>query len=705
MIDGRSHAPIVGAAVTVVGWRGVERTDATGHFRWTVAPPPGPVTIIVMLPDGRVARPIWLRTWDPAGGLVLVAEAAMAEAVTISGVAPAIDSAPAASTTFLSGADLDLRAPATLSQALENVPGVNFLSEGQGAVPAIRGLARGRALILVDGSRVTTERRAGPNASFLDPGAIGSVEVARGPGSVAYGSDAFGGVIAVRTRRPDYRSPLRARASGTLGAGVPERRADVELSAGYGSGGVLVSVRARELGDYRAPTGVVPNSAWRDGGIRASWEHDTGRRVWSVGWNTGLGRSIGRPRSDSAAILATSPYENSHRLTWTYDARSAGWFSNVRVAGLFGRAAERTEQDRLATARQPRNVARSDVSSREAQFRVTGEHGFGRTRLQLGADLQGRYGLEALDTTIAYSVTGAVASTQTNFSIASAHRTGLGVFAQADTWVTPRLQLSGGLRADTVQNTSTGGYFGNRQVGNSALAGLAGATVVLTARATLTAQVARGFRDPSLSDRFYRGPVGRGFIEGNPDLRPETSRQVDLTARWDTRRVRLSGAYYDYRITNLVERFVVGTGNFYFRNRGAARLRGAELEAKTGLSHGVFVDLSAQVSRGRDADAGTPLDDIAPRSIAVVVRHATGRRLTSYLRGAAGGRHDAAGPSEVPTPAFVTLDAGAAWHWSTRVEVRGTARNLLDQRVYSSAGPRWVYAPGRSASATLAIGF
>ena len=61
----------------------------------------------------------------------------------------------------------------------------------------------------------------------------------------------------------------------------------------------------------------------------------------------------------------------------------------------------------------------------------------------------------------------------------------------------------------------------------------------------MTAQVARGFRDPILSDRFYRGPVGRGFIEGNPDLKPETSLQFDrrraLHRRPDsTRRRRLS---------------------------------------------------------------------------------------------------------------------------------------------------------------------
>jgi outer membrane receptor protein involved in Fe transport len=571
-------------------------------------------------------------------------------------------------------------------------------------VPAIRGLARGRSLILIDGSRVSTERRAGPNASFLDAAAISTIEVARGPGSVAYGSDAFGGVIAVRTRRPDYRSPLQARVSGTLGGGIPEARGEIQVSSGYGSGGVLVSVRAREFGDYRAPTGVVPNSGWRDGDLSALWEQQTGDGVWYVGWQTGLDREVGRPRSDSATIRATTPYEDSHRLTVSYEGRSAGWFRNVRVGGLFGSSRERTDQDRLASARQPRSLSRADMSSFESQLRVTADHGFGRVRLQLGADYQGRHRLEASDTTIAYTLAGAIASVQANPSIESARRNGLGVFGQADAQATSRLRLSGGLRADTVRNTNVGGFFGDRRADNSALAGLASATLTLTPRTTMTAQIAHGFRDPTLSDRFYRGPVGRGFIEGNPDLQPETSRQVDLTGRWDNGSLRISGAYYDYRIANLVERYLAGTGSFFFRNRGAARLRGAEVEAQAGLSHGFVVNLSAQLSRGQDADDSTPIDDVAPDSIAVVVRHSNGR-VASYLRAAAMARHDAAGPSEVPTPGFVAVDAGAVWHWSSRFDVRGLVRNLLDERAYASAGPRWVYGPGRNGSLAFMLKF
>ena len=51
------------------------------------------------------------------------------------------------------------------------------------------------------------------------------------------------------------------------------------------------------------------------------------------------------------------------------------------------------------------------------------------------------------------------------------------------------------------------------------------------------------------------------------------------------------------------------------------------------------------------------------------------------------------------------VDAGTVWHWSRRVEMRASMRNLLDQPSYSNAGPRWVYSSGRNGSITLDVVF
>jgi hemoglobin/transferrin/lactoferrin receptor protein len=624
--------------------------------------------------------------------------------VDVIGAAPAIDVSAGASTSLLTAGDISIRHAMNIGEILENVPGVSVISEGQSATPAIRGLARGRTSIMVDGSRASSERRAGANASFLDPAIVERVEVSRGPASVAYGSDAMGGVIAVRTRRPDYTRPLQVRFAGTLGGGLPEASGDLEVTAGYGRGGVLAGARIREFDSYGSPEGTVPNSGWRDRGVRLRWEHATKSAEWSLGWQTDLGRDIGRPRSDADVIRVTSPSEDSHRLTMSYGRRSLAGLDRIRVDGLVGSVRQQTNQDRLSSPARPRSLEQAEVQSREFQLRGTADRTFGSARFQFGADVDGRYGLDATDTIVSYNLAGAVATTQETASIEHATRTNAGVFTQADVHAVRRLRLSGGIRADTVHSANRGGYFGNREVTHAAVSGSAAATFTVVESLALTGQISRGFREPMLLDRFYRGPVGRGFIEGNPELAPETSRQFDVVARYDTGRLVLSGAFYDYRISNLIERYQSGPNNFLFRNRSTARIRGAELEARVALARAFAVSVTAQSSRGRDDDDGTPIDDIVPASIGVVMRHGL-RAVSSYVRITASASHDAAGPSEVRTPGYALVDAGAAWRVMRHLEIVGTARNLLDSAYYSSAGPRWVYAPGRRGSVTVVARF
>ena len=703
VVDARTRAPIPNADVTIVGQRGSVRTGPDGRFEWALPAEP-PLVFVVILPKGFVSRAVHVTTLDEAGGVTLLVEAAVAESVDVTGTAPSIDVAAGASTSLLTAADIGIRHPMTVGEILENVPGVSVISEGQSATPAIRGLARGRTSIMVDGNRASGERRAGANASFLDPAILERVEVARGPASVAYGSDAMGGVIAVRTRRPDYTRPLQARFAGTLGGGFPEASGDLEVSAGYGRGAVLAGVRARDFDSYDSPAGPVPNSGWSDHGARLRWEHATTSADWSVGWQTDRSRDIGRPRSDADVIRVTSPAEDSHRLTMSYGRRSLAGFDRIRLDSLVGSLRQQTNQDRLPAPARPRSLEQAEVKSREFQFRATADRIFGSARFQFGADVDGRYGLESTDTVVSYNLAGAVASTETTPSIEDASRTNAGVFTQADVQAARRLRLSGGIRADAVRSANRGGYFGDRESTHSALSGLAAATFTVVKSLAVTGQVSRGFREPMLLDRFYRGPVGRGFIEGNPDLEPETSIQFDLAARYDTGRLLFSGAFYDYRISNLIERYQSGPNSFLFRNRGTARIRGTELEARAGLPRAFAVSLTAQSSRGRDDDDGTPIDDVPPASIGVVMRHGL-PAVSSYVRVTAFASHDAAGPSEVPTPGYWLVDAGAAWQLTRHLQIVGTARNLVNDSYYSSAGPRWVYAPGRRGSVTVVVRF
>lgn len=62
-------------------------------------------------------------------------------------------------------------------------------------------------------------------------------------------------------------------------------------------------------------------------------------------------------------------------------------------------------------------------------------------------------------------------------------------------------------------------------------------------------------------------------------------------------------------------------------------------------------------------------------------------------------------PAGGGSPGNPKPDGGAAWHVTRHLQIVGTARNLLNDSYYSSAGPRWVYAPGRRGSVTVVVRF
>lgn len=700
----RDGKPVPNATVSILGRTGEAITNQDGRFVWQ-PDPPTPFEILVIDSAGSYSRPILIEALDPTVELVVTIAPILNESVTVSGSAPSIESTPGAATSSLSARDVAVRQPANLMQAIENVAGVNQVSEGQAAVPAIRGLARGRTLILIDGARVSSERRAGASATFLDPSLIESVDVSRGPGSVAYGSDAFGGVISVRTRRVMPGSPWAFQFSGTVGAGMPERRGAIEVAKGLPAGGVLFAAHVREAGDWDSPDGEVFNSGFGDRGFMLRAEQKVGAGYLTAGWQSDFGRDIERPRNNSRTVRFYYPYEDSHRFTAGYEARNVLGLQRLAVTGFVGRYQQRTDQDRFPTATTARSIERADVAANDFHVRSFLEKLVGRSRVEFGVDINGRFGLTAIDDVIQFDPAGGVASTRPNMSIDTARRVDNGVYASIESAVSPLLVVSGGVRGDYVTTSNDGGHFGDRSTGHGAGSGYGSATVGSFGGFSLTAQVARGFRDPVLSDRYYRGPTGRGFITGNPDLNPETSLQLDLGVRYVSQRFRLATFYYQYRIHDLIERYEATTDFFFLRNRGTARVRGFEVEAQATLPGAIAVDLAAQAAEGRALDDAAYLDDISPVNLMATVRRQFGTRGFGQVRAAFYSDDEHFGPTEMAVPGYTLLDAAVGYQVTKPLELRIQARNLLNETYFASQDVRAVFAPGRSASLAATVKF
>ena len=702
MLEG-SRAPVADATVSIVGVAGTARTDTDGRFTWAPAPQP-PFQAIVVLSGGQVTRPIVVETLQE-GTTVIEVKSLTDEAVTVLGAAPSVTTAPASATTILSRTQIAQRNPENLMQALETVPGINQVSEGHASVPAVRGLARGRTLFLIDGGRVTAERRVGPSGTFLDPSVIEGIDIARGPGSVAYGSDALGGVVSVRTRRAEPGSPFRTRFTGTVGGGVPETRGAVEVSKGFARGGVLVQAHVRNAEDYDGPETEVFNSGWEDQGFLVNFTHAVSKGLLSASWQSDYGRDFERPRNNSRTVRFYYPFENSHRFTASYHVPDVAGFREMAITGFLGSYEQRTDQDRFATATTGRSIERADVAANDFHLKGSAQRLAGRARIELGVDVNGRYNLEAFDIIQAYDLAGALTTDTNNVSVEDARRVDTGAYMQVESALGRYLRVAAGLRGDRVTTTNVGGYFGDRSTSHGAASGFGSLTVEPLPRFTVTGQISRGFRDPVLSDRYFRGPSGRGFITGNPDLEPETTLQFDVSTRYNIGRTQLAMFFYQYRIDDLVERYTTQTDFFFFRNRGRAQLRGWEVETRSDLGHGFAMELGAQVARGRALDDHANLDDISPKTFSVFGRKDFGTRVYAQTRLGIYARDSRPGPTEIAAPGATLWDAGAGWRIVPQLELRGHIRNMLNDTYYASPDARFVLAPGRSASLTAAVSF
>jgi len=695
--DGR---PVAGYRVSVLGRSQSATCDGAGRFRLDPSPEP-PFELLVIGMEGEISPSFLIERLPASGILEIVLPEILRDSITVtSGVAANLDAAPGAATLTLDQVNLAQRLPERLADVVDGVAGATRSEEGPSAVPSLRGMARGRTAILLDGGRLTAERRAGSSATFLNPFTLGSVEIARGAGSVAYGSDAFGGVIDARPRYPDP-GPFKLRfdlSASTLAS--QERSGGFELQRGIGRGALLATVQARAAGDAEAGGGEeIFNSGYRDRGLalRATWPSRFGS--WRVSLAADDARDLGKPAADSRVTRTYYPDEASRRLNLGLQTGpQAGW-DNFEFSLFAHRYRLVTDRDRFPTATAPRAIERADNASVDLALRAVGDRALAGGRLQLGLDVNSRFGLDAVVRNISFDRAGNRTSTATTLAIDDGSRTDTGIFAVWDRPLTGRLALNAGVRFDDVRSETTGGTFGARSVRDGNFSGQMAFTAGPFADAVATFQLARGFRVPTLSDRFFTGPSGRGIAVGNPDLEPETSLQIDTSLRW-ARGGRSVALYaYRYDLENLIERYRSGN-DFFFRNRGTARVEGTELEAQWPLGERFGLELGASLSRGETPDTGEPVNDISPLTVSATARY-TRERLYVFARGSWAAEDDRPGPTEGARPGTTMLDVGSGLTLRKGLELRLVGRNLTDRRYLESADA--LAAPGRGRSLSLGL--
>jgi vitamin B12 transporter len=447
---------------------------------------------------------------------------------------------------------------------------------------------RGQVLVLINGRRAGTA-----NLSKLSPADVERVEVVRGPSSVVYGSQNIGGIINImmKTGRtaPGTLVDLVAGSSDLL-QGKLQHGGQTEHADWY------IGLSSGRKGDYRSGKGgsKLDNTAWDRLGLTAGlgYQFNAQQRldvnlrsdgIYDAGFR-GSGANIYSKddRYNQSIDLNYSGKTRDERVRWTvhgYKVRDVDdfrWASPI-IRNAAGNPAPGTQVDH--------NERRLDIQGLRVQPGMTLWRG---NDLLLGWDWEkSRLRSERFRVGVPGNPLAQVSPLDNN----QTETVNAYYFEDSQKLLDDRLVLRGGVRRTlgttsldwtphlAAQRPRSENY---RQTTYSF-----GGAYKLTEALVVRSGLSTGFRAPTASELAADfTALGGGRIFGNPSLKPETSRQVEIGGTYSTRYWRVDAALFQNviqdRIVSSPRAGVPNTSDFA-NNSADIVVRGLELQGDVDL--------------------------------------------------------------------------------------------------------------------------
>ena len=540
----------------------------------------------------------------------------------------------------VSGADLAREQLSTLADALGGVPAAPAFGTGQvGATTSLflRGANSNQTEFLVDGIRLNDANTDYNN--FLSGARVFSgdtVEIARGPQSTLYGSDAVGGVVSLRT------NPGAGPFAGAVGVEAGSFGTVDGTVTAHGADGAL-GYNVEAAGERTNNTRM--NNRFETGSVALRLD-DKLSPVFSVGATV---RGLDERYDDPGDEFTNNPYDYEREQNWL-----ATLFADARLTENLSSHLTLGAQDRRFDSYTPvpgRPTADALVKNERevADWQVTGT-------LTQNNSLTG--GLTAEHQSTFDNGFGAIDQSQNL----------LGVYAQDEWTPIPNLHLTGGVRRDDY-NT-----FGDATTGRGTAAWL-----LADGALKLRASYGTGFNAPSFLDLYGQSP----FFVGNPNVKPERSRGEDAGFDYymPATPTVMSVTWFRTDYSNLiVDNFNVFPGTT--ANVESARTDGLEASLKTKLAFGIQAKLAYTYLEARNL---TEKSDLLRRPR----NSASGdlwRSFGAWSVGVGGvyvGHRpdiDALTFATVDDPGYSVFRVYAAWQVTPRLSLKARLENALDRR-------------------------
>jgi outer membrane receptor protein involved in Fe transport len=598
---------------------------------------------------------------------------------------------------------LEERMAPNITEVLTGIPGVVPLgSGGFSLVPTIRGLGRSRILIMIDNARVVSDRRTGPNASFVSPEDIARIEVLRSPSSIFYGSDAIGGVVQMFMKGATEEGIHGAVHAG-YGTNNAEAKYGLSLSGKKGEFGFYFSYQAENADNYSSPLGEVLRTSFTQASLFGKLSYESDRRRFSLSILGARGTDIGKPTRSSLTKPTWYPRENQNlvQLHWTETGVLGG---EVNFQAFANPNFLETQTDQIdAGTKSKETYAKTQSTEYGVQLSYAKKWG-DYFRLTGGVDYFGRAAAKADNKETSFDSQGNVTKTFVETPFTDGRRGDIGFYLSADYSGLKNMDIVGGIRWDhLVQSAHPGGGADALDSRREAWTGFLAVSYKIGDRVTAFANVSKAYRVPGLSELFYSGITGRGFIIAQPNLKPEDSLNGDIGLRVTMKRFFVGVYGFSYRIDGLIDRYLVADKTYTYLNVDSAQIRGIETEVEYYPFSGWKIFGNMFVLHGENRMTGQPINDIPPVRLFVGSRVWFGR-LSMEVSGTFQGKKDKPGPAEIAIPdyEYFQLKASYAWH---SLSFYAALMNVFDKTFLGRPDPDAMEEPSRRLVLGLNYGF
>jgi outer membrane receptor protein involved in Fe transport len=544
-----------------------------------------------------------------------------------------------------------------VGELLREEPGVDFTGTGpnQGR-PVIRGQRGQRILLLEDGIRLNNTRRQqefGELPALVGLASLSRIEVVRGPLSVLYGTDAIGGVVNLIPMRPRY-GGAGARVRGALeyrySTTDEQQHPSGSLFGEVGSFGFGVTGSYRKASPYSAPAGRfgdltlasdtrVQDTGLKDAtlGIEAGYGFSEGHSLSArysryqaddVGFGYVDNADLGTP--DAPTVVIRYPEQRYNKVSLSYRGNALALpFADRAEVTVYRSGNTRTLTNHVFVPFGPGTPpgAGVEVDTRNLTdivttgYRIEVSKVLGRQLLTFGTDFfrDRSDNTDSSSTTVFGFGPPSPEVSDTALTPNAAFRS-IGVFAQGELQLTERLSAVLGARWQDVEartRPTPRVTTALVEAHDHTVVGAANLSYRVIEGVNLIAAIGRAFRAPNLIERFFNGPTpeGAGYQIQNPELKPETSLELDLGVKVARGRFQGEGFGFRNEVRNAIR--VAPTGEqigsfdaFQNVNVDKLRTRGLELWSRVELELGFYVGGSYTRISSKDVlDPSNPVGD------------------------------------------------------------------------------------------------